>query len=134
MKYLVTNILLAFTMIFLPACKHETLTNKTSVEWNIEVGKGDLNQPISKVAAVINGKSYPLVNQIDAPMETLAKADFSKKGIPESAVAACSGFWAGYEQVMYLDQTTGGYKAVLLTYEEGYSAPQRFEIKTIASH
>lgn len=100
-------------------------------QWDIQISQGTLNQPVSNISVRVDGTTYPIIDQVDAPMEVLATENYRAKGVPDTALMACAGFWAGYEQVIYLQRNHDKLEAILLTYEEGFDDPQVAQLKTI---
>ena len=131
-KYLPTFVYVAFFLalgLMQSGCASDA-DSKPKVDWDIQISNGDYNQPVSVVALNVNGNRFEISSQIDAPMEVIDRQSFAEKGVPETAVTACGGFWAGFEQVLYIDSVSNGLEAVLLTYEEGFDTPQKAVLKT----
>lgn len=125
-------------LVFLPVLLlSQCTTPETETEkyaWNIDISNGEYNQPVSAVALLVNGKKIEIMNHVDAPMENISQQQFKTKGVPDSALLACGGFWAGFEQVLYVQRNKNELECILMTFEEGFAEPQTIPIKTIESN
>lgn len=122
---------LAFLFVLLAYACSQPEAPATKYEWNIEISNGDYNQPVSKVTLLIDNQSYLISEQIDAPMELIEPAKYKEKGVPDSALLACGGFWAGFEQIIFLRKKQESVEVMLYTFEEGFDTAQEFSLKVI---
>ncbi len=106
-------------------------TSTPEYAWDIDISNGEYNQPVSEVSFVMNGEEIEVMDRIDAAMENISQTEFKNKGIPDSAILACGGFWAGYEQILYVKEKDAHLEFVLMTFEEGFAEPRTVPIKTI---
>jgi hypothetical protein len=95
------------------------------------MGTGEYNQPVARVGLIYKSQKIHLMDQVDAPLEPLDKTKFLEKGVPTDAIIACTGFWAGYEQTLYVADKTDHYEVTLLTFEEGFPNPQTMLVSKI---
>ena len=123
--------LIILPLFIFAQCTTPNETENAEYTWSINISNGEYNQPISEVSLLVDGKSIEIMDRVDAPMENIAPAEFKNKGVPDSALLACGGFWAGYEQVLYVQKNEEDLEFILMTFEEGFAEPQTFPVKKL---
>lgn len=90
----------------LPVEKQEAVTKRTLPDWQgdhfllKDLGEDELGTPHTLVSVVVAGK----IKVIDTVMacSVLKKQEFAQHDIPETAIDACGGWWAGAGDYFYL--------------------------------
>lgn len=72
-----------------------TRPGKPEVKWDFKsLGTGQYDTPITQVNVLVNGKSHSVIKEYFGFSET-SKETFKDFEIPQDAITACRGWWAG---------------------------------------
>ena len=72
-----------------------TRPGKPEVKWDFKsLGTGQYDTPITQVNLLVNGKSHSVIKEYFGFSET-SKETFKDFEIPQDAITACRGWWAG---------------------------------------
>ncbi len=77
-----------------------------------ETGKGEYDEPLTKVSIVVGEKKVVVAKQVMGNCNVLEPAQWQDYKIPSGAKSACMSWWAGAGDVFYLIQK----KDLLLVY------------------
>lgn len=85
--------------------KEETV--KIDAKFSFVVEGMDEESPSSAISVNVNGKKTKLTT-VSVPVDSYSKENFKEMGIPENALDACGGWWAGAGDYFYLVATETG--------------------------
>lgn len=72
-----------------------TRPGKPELKWDFKsLGTGQYDTPITQVNLLVNGKSYSVIKEYFGFSET-NKESFKDYEVPQDAIVACRGWWAG---------------------------------------
>lgn len=72
------------------------------VTWVFDVKVDHDGNPRGKVFLVVGGRRVLLLSNVPDGFSVLDRADYSSRGVPATAITACSGWWAGQGKDMYV--------------------------------
>ena len=70
--------------------------------WVFQMHRDKDDAPLTNVFLRVGGKQLPVMRGAQEQFDRVAKADYKDRGIPASALAACSGWWAGAGDCLYV--------------------------------
>jgi len=77
---------------------------QVDLKWEFLTEEDDEGTPKTKITLLINGNKNLLTSEAEGGFEEIAKNNYSQENIPETALIACKGFWAGLLHVVYVEQ------------------------------
>ena len=97
-------------------------TPPPAVVWQFDVHLDDHDQPTGKVWLVVEGKRHLITNDPIGGYWIIAQADFAQQKIPGDAVSACSGWYGGVGEDMYVRVTRD--RILVFRREYGETSPE----------
>lgn len=73
-----------------------------AISWNFDVHHDERDQPRGKVWLVVDGQRHMITDDPMGGYEIIAPKDYPKKQVPSDAVVACTAWWAGSGEDMYV--------------------------------
>jgi hypothetical protein len=113
-----------------PAVNANALPAQLEVKMDISK-KGEGDGGTSSVAVFVNGKSFEVVKDLMNPAIAMIsdKAVWAEKKIPAEALAVCGGFWAGFDDFVYVVKE--GDKLVVFQGGAGEEENSKYEYKAV---
>jgi hypothetical protein len=103
------------------------------VAWWFDVQLDGHDQPHGKVWLVVNGEGHLITNDPIGGYRIVASADYGQRQIPNNAALACTAWWAGFGEDMYVQVKADHVSIFRREYDETFPAiPPYLLFKTIS--
>jgi hypothetical protein len=78
-----------------------TSHGQAGVEWSFITRDDRDGNPNTRVFLIVNGRRYFILRDV-AQFHVLERKDYSTREVPPTAIAACTGWWAGSGEDIYV--------------------------------
>ncbi|MFN2413632.1 MAG: hypothetical protein ABR603_00670 [Pyrinomonadaceae bacterium] len=78
--------------------------NARAAEFSLQyrVRKGRSETPRTDVSLMVRGRRVPIRSNVIGEFRTLERTEYAERKVPAAAVAACTGWWAGQGEDVYV--------------------------------
>lgn len=94
------------------------ITKSTDITWEFTSKDDADGTPTTKVSVLINGVKFEIISEIGSFYE-IPPSDFKSNKIPNSALTACQGWWAGAGCQLWIVDAGKSYNVIRRDIEEG---------------
>ena len=105
--------------------------SKVDVEWVFDIKQDDTDTPRGKVFLVVNTRKILLRRAVVGNYSVVDRAEYKDRGIPNAAITACSGWWAGSGEILYVIRRRSQLFVYIRYLDEGVSHSSNRRLKTI---
>ena len=105
---------------------------QAEVAWAFDTHEDRDGNPHTKVFLVV-GARRALVTEATANFSVVERQDYKAHGVPAAAVAACSGWWAGAGEDLYVIRRSGRLTVYSRVLDEQARTPPYRRLKVIPS-
>ncbi len=105
-----------------------TLPQEIKISWIFkELGRGEYEQPYTKVIAQINGKNIVILDTLSEQCSEIPKEGYKENLIPKTALAAFGSWWAGGGNRFYIAKQNNSNLVVMrMPLDESMESPAPF--------
>ena len=96
MRHLATSLFICFLL----GCSSAGLPH--AISWNFDVHQDERDQPRGKVWLVVDGQRHMITDDPIGGYRIIAPKDYPQKQVPSNAVLACTAWWAGSGEDIYV--------------------------------
>jgi hypothetical protein len=107
-----------------------TAADAENVSWHFETKRNDEGNPTTKVYVTISKKDIFLL-ETNSVFDILDRQKFNERSMPKNTIIACSGWWAGQGQDLYVMRRKNKLIVFIRDLDEGVSIPAYKPLKTI---
>ncbi len=100
---------------------------KHSVSWSFEIMQDNEDNPVGKVALVVNGNRHEVVAEAASGYRELTRDDYESYLVPAQAETAAASWWAGYGNVIYVSREGDGLEVYRREIFEGDGQEEPFK-------
>jgi hypothetical protein len=76
--------------------------SKADLEWVFDIKPDGTDTPRGKIFLVVNGRKILLRRAVVGHYSVVDRVEYESRGIPNAAITACSGWWAGSGEILYV--------------------------------
>lgn len=87
-------------LISLVGCETEPPTTYSKINWLLETQEDELANPVTKISLIVDKRYVEIESALN--VEALPKITWINHNIPDDALAACGGWWAGQGAYYYV--------------------------------
>ncbi len=86
-----------------PGAYEKTAQGEVNASWKFDLTIAeDSDTPRGKVHLLVGSRKVLIFSDAIGVFSVIERADYKSKGVPATALAACSGWWAGQGQDLYV--------------------------------
>src|SRR5262245_47497686 len=97
--------------------------SQASISWLFETRNDKYGNPRSKVFLLVDGRKVLILPNAASQYRVLDRADYKSRDVPAAAIAACTGWWAGQGEDMYVIRRKKQLVVFIRYLDEGVSVP-----------
>jgi hypothetical protein len=84
-----------------PAAIAKSVRRQTTADWQFETRRRTYDTPDTRIYLKVNGRRI-FILRASSEFSILAPGDYKTHDVPAGAIAACTGWWAGQGQDLYV--------------------------------
>jgi hypothetical protein len=101
------------------------------ISWVFDIKMDNTETPRGKVSLFVNGRVILLRPAVVGQYNVIERTEYKDKGIPTTALTACSGWWAGAGEDLYVIRRKKQLIVYIRYLDEGTSSSSFVRLKTI---
>lgn len=105
---------------------------EVKVEWVFDIKMDKDDNPTGKVYLLVNGRKTLIRPGVIGQYSVLERTDYKSHDVPTTAIAACSGWWAGQGEDMYVIRRNRQLIVFIRYLDEGTDVPAYKRLKVIS--
>jgi hypothetical protein len=106
--------------------------SQAGVSWLFNIRNDKDGNPQGKVFLLVGGRKVLILPDAAAQYSVLDRTDYKSHDVPDTAVTACTGWWAGQGEDMYVLRRKRQLVVFIRYLDEGVSVPAYKRLKVIS--
>jgi hypothetical protein len=128
--FVLTAFSLSITEATLGAVK-KVSNSQASISWLFDIRNDKYGNPRGKVFLLVGGRKVLILPNAAAQYRVLDRAEYKSRDVPATAITACTGWWAGQGEDMYVIRHKKQLVVFIRYLDEGVSVPAFKRLKVI---
>jgi hypothetical protein len=105
--------------------------SQANVSWLFDIRNDKYGNPRGKVFLLVGGRKVLILPKAAAQYRVLDRKEYESRDVPATAITACTGWWAGQGEDMYVTRRKKQLVVSIRYLDEGGSIPAYKRLKVI---